>query len=137
LMVTRTKQAMLLHSIPALAMTAVQTAVVGLGCLALALVWPYVQPNAAPQLSALPSLTPAGGFWLATGFLIVFCTLFAFFAQNYALQRTSPTKVALLMGAEPLFGALFAVLALNEHLSWQGWLGGALIIGASWWALRK
>ncbi|EEX32413.1 permease [Vibrio coralliilyticus ATCC BAA-450] len=48
-------------------------------------------------------------FWLTVIYLVLFCTLFAFYVQNYAVRRTSPTRVSLLMGSEPLFGALFAM----------------------------
>jgi drug/metabolite transporter (DMT)-like permease len=85
----------------------------------------------------LPPLPHDPVFWYATGFLVVFCTLFAFFAQNYALRRTSPTRVSLLMGTEPVFGALFAVYALNESLDAEGWLGGLMIVAAFLWAARK
>ena len=44
---------------------------------------------------------------------------------------TSATRVALLMGAEPLFGALFASVWLDERLGLWGWLGGLLIVVAS------
>lgn len=40
------------------------------------------------------------------------------------------------MGTEPVFGALFAVLWLNESLSLAGWVGWALIVGAAWWVTR-
>jgi drug/metabolite transporter (DMT)-like permease len=59
------------------------------------------------------------------------CTLFAFFAQNYALKRSSPTRASLLMGSEPAFGAVFAALLLGESISAIGWFGGGLIVVAS------
>jgi drug/metabolite transporter (DMT)-like permease len=37
------------------------------------------------------------------------------------------------MGAEPLFGALFASFWLDERLGLWGWLGGLLIVIASLW----
>ncbi|WP_295748891.1 DMT family transporter [Undibacterium sp.] len=104
-----------------LALTAVQSGVLMLGCLSLAACSP----------SGLPALPQTLVFWGATLFLVLFCTLFAFFAQNYAIRRSSPTKVALLLGSEPAFGALFAVLFLGEHLSAQALLGGSLIVVAS------
>lgn len=66
-------------------------------------------------------------FWLTLGYLVLFCTLFAFFVQNYAVRRTSPTHVALLMGSEPLFGALFAIVWLQESLTALQFIGGGLI----------
>lgn len=112
--------------VPALALTAVQTGVVGLGSLLVLLLSP----------GEIPPLPTDSSFWFATFYLVVFCTLFAFFAQNYALRRTSPSRASLLMGSEPLFGALFAVLWLNEVLSVSAWIGGLMIVLASLWATR-
>ncbi len=128
LMVTFTNKLTKGRDIPALPLTGVQTGFVGLGCLIL---------GAGVLPGGLPKLPIAPVFWCATAFLIAFCTLFAFFAQNYALRRTPPTRVALLMGAEPVFGALFAVCWLHETLSPQAWLGGLLIMSASLWAALR
>ncbi|MNT99881.1 EamA-like transporter family protein [compost metagenome] len=65
---------------------------------------------------------------------MLFATLFAFYVQNRALGRSSPTRVSLLMGSEPLFGALFAVGVLGEALSLSAWIGGLLIVAAMLWA---
>lgn len=81
----------------------------------------------------LPALPVAGEFWLAIAYLTLFCTLFAFWAMNRALAGSSPSKVALLLGSEPLWGALFAVFWLGETLGTQGWLGGMMIAGAALW----
>ncbi|WP_440878063.1 DMT family transporter [Vibrio natriegens] len=67
-------------------------------------------------------------FWLTTSFLVLFCTLFAFYAQNYAVRKISPTKASLLMGSEPLFGAIFSILWLNEMLTSVQWLGAAILL---------
>lgn len=128
LMVTCTNKLIDGKDISSLSLTAVQTATVGIGCLMLGFL-------VLPQ--GLPPLPQAMDFWYATGFLVVFCTLFAFFAQNYALRRTSPTRVSLLMGAEPVFGAIFAVYWLNESLTVTAWLGGLMIVAASLWAALK
>ena len=125
-MVTTTNRLSFGKNIPALPLTSVQTAIVGLGCMLLGIV---LLPSGLPPLPREPA------FWYSTGFLIVFCTLFAFFAQNYALQHSSPSRVSLLMGSEPVFGALFAVYWLNETLSLSGWIGGSMIVAASLWAM--
>lgn len=108
-----------------LTLTAVQSGVIGLGSLILAV---FVLPGGLPALPAAPR------FWGNTLYLVLLATLFAFFAQNYAIRRTSPTRVALLTGSEPVFGALFATLWLGEHPGTAAWLGGALIVGASFCA---
>ena len=118
----------LLHNskIPAMAITAVQMGVVGFGSLVLLLM----------TEGAIPPLPDASSFWMATVYLVVFCTLFAFFAQNYALKYTNPTRASLLMGMEPLFGACFAVLWLGEQLTVLSWIGGFLIVIASLLGIR-
>lgn len=110
-------------SAPALALTAVQAGVIGLGSLLLALCLP----------GGLPALPVASAFWQASVYLVLGCTVFAFFAQNWALKHTSPSRVALLTSSEPAFGALFAVLWLGESLSLSGWIGGGLIVFAALW----
>ena len=115
------------RSAPALALTAVQAGVIGFGSLVLALCLP----------GGLPPLPVDSAFWLASAYLVLGCTVFAFFAQNWALQRTSPSRVALLTSSEPAFGALFAVFWLGEGLSAAGWLGGALIVAAALWTTAR
>ena len=110
-------------STPTLAITAVQAGVIGFGSLLLALCLP----------GGLPPLPVAAAFWQASLYLVLGCTIFAFFAQNWALKHTSPSRVALLTSSEPAFGALFAVLWLGESLSISGWIGGGLIMLAALW----
>lgn len=82
------------------------------------------------HIFALPSSIT---FWLLTAYLAIFCTLFAFYIQMTMIRRTSPTRVGLLLGTEPLFSAIFAVFLGNEHLSIQEWLGGLLIVAATYY----
>ncbi|MBH2008147.1 MAG: DMT family transporter, partial [Xanthomonadaceae bacterium] len=110
-----------------LALTAVQAGVIGFGSLLLALCAP----------GGLPPLPVESAFWLASAYLVLGCTVFAFFAQNWALKYTSPSRVALLTSSEPAFGALFAVLWLGEGLSAAGWLGGGLIVLAALWTTAR
>ena len=124
-MVCMTKRLTQNRSMSTLALTAVQSGVVGLGCLLIAGLF---------MQGGLPSLPHAAGFWMATLYLVLFCTIFAFFAQNYAVRQSDPTRVSLLMGSEPVFGALFAAFWLGEQLSVLAWVGGALIVAASLWA---
>lgn len=76
-------------------------------------------------------------FWLATLYLCVFCTLFPFYIQTHMVRLTTPTRVSLLMGTEPVFGAMFAILLLNEKVSFQSLLGGLLIIIATYIGIRQ
>lgn len=70
-------------------------------------------------------------FWLAIFYLVLFCTVFALFAQNYGVQHTGPSRVALLTGSEPAFGALFAFLWLGESFSLIQIIGAGLILLAT------
>ncbi|MBC8748085.1 DMT family transporter [Paraburkholderia podalyriae] len=125
LMVCVTKRVMRDSALAPLSVTAVQAGTVALGSLVAALVC------APQQWRPLPTLAGHGMFWVSIGYLVLACTLFAFFAQNFAVKRSSPTRVALLMGSEPAFGALFAYTWLGEQLSIWGWLGGGLMVFAS------
>ena len=126
-MVTLTRRQGQRHGLPALTLTAVQMGMMTLG-------------SGVLMISAhgvtWPPLPSTSSFWLAMGFLVVFCTLFAFFVQNYAASRTSPSRVSLLMGSEPLWGALIAVLWMGEQMALQGWIGGLLIVSSAWWVTR-
>lgn len=121
------KHSMGRHPPAALATTALQAGVVSLGSLAVA----FLGGAATWPLPPLPGFGMQQTFWPSVLYLVGACTLFAFFAQNYAIRRSSPTRVALLMGSEPAFGALFAWLWLGERISLSGWFGGGLIVAAS------
>lgn len=126
--VCKTSQLTRHSSASALQLTAVQAGVIASGSLLLALLTP----------AGLPTLPTSAAFWQATAYLVLGCTVFAFFAQNWALKHSSPSRVALLTSSEPAFGALFAVLWLGESLSVTGWVGGALmVLAALWTTLRR
>ncbi|MBN0989847.1 DMT family transporter [Amphritea pacifica] len=122
LMVTTTKRFTEGKQVTTLSLTALQSLVVGTGALIMVLFQHITQ-----ETVTLPMST---SFWMITLYLVICCTLFAFFAQNYAVRRTSPTRVSLLMGSEPLFGALFATIWLGESLTLVQYLGGAIILSA-------
>ncbi|HZZ06551.1 DMT family transporter [Paraburkholderia sp.] len=131
-----TKRVMRDSTLPPLSVTAVQSGVVAFGSAAVAVLF------VPQQWQPVPSLAGHAMFWGYIGYLVIACTLFAFFAQNFAIKRSSPTRVSLLMGSEPAFGALFACIWLGERISTTAWVGGALIVAASilatvrWTALR-
>ena len=125
--ICKTSQLTRHSSATALQLTAVQSGVITLGAVLLALLSP----------AGLPALPIEPAFWQATVYLVLGCTMFAFFAQNWALKHSSPSRVALLTSSEPAFGALFAVLWLGESLSVMGWMGGGLmVLAALWTSLR-
>ncbi|MFI8192682.1 DMT family transporter [Streptomyces sp. NPDC085946] len=94
-------------------------------------------------LSAGAETTPwgvAAGFgpreWAGLLFLSAFCTLFAFFVQMWAVRRTSPSRVSLLLGTEPLWAAAAGILIGGERLAALGLLGGALVLVGTAWGRR-
>jgi len=109
-------------------LTAIQSATVGVGALTLLLI---TNPQELWQLPAVAS------FWLNISYLVVFCTLFAFFAQNYALKKTSACRVSLLMGSEPIFGALFAMHWLGESFNQTQFIGAFIIMGCIFYATLR
>ncbi|MGW3691890.1 DMT family transporter [Streptomyces sp. NPDC005125] len=94
---------------------------------------------AVPGTGASP-WTVAAGFgvrewgWLL--FLSVFCTLFAFFVQMWSVRRTSPSRVSLLLGTEPLWAAAAGIAIGGERLSALGVLGAVLVLAGTGWGRR-
>jgi drug/metabolite transporter (DMT)-like permease len=61
-------------------------------------------------------------------------TAFAFGVQTIAQKYTSPTRTALIISCEPVFGAVFALLVpgtggKTETLTWAMIAGSVLILG--------
>ncbi|WP_329450645.1 DMT family transporter [Streptomyces sp. NBC_01724] len=82
----------------------------------------------------------AAGFgvreWGGLLFLSVFCTLFAFFVQMWSVRRTSPSRVSLLLGTEPLWAAAAGTAIGGERLSALGVLGAVLVLAGTGWGRR-
>ncbi|MFJ3669113.1 DMT family transporter [Streptomyces sp. NPDC090106] len=74
--------------------------------------------------------------WAGLLFLSAFCTLFAFFVQMWAVRRTSPSRVSLLLGTEPLWAALAGIALGGERLGAIGLAGGALVLVGTAWGRR-
>ncbi|MGR3411170.1 MAG: DMT family transporter [Paracoccus sp. (in: a-proteobacteria)] len=74
--------------------------------------------------------------WSSVAFLSLFCTIGAFYVQNAAVRRTSPTRVGLLMGTEPLFGFALAWAVLSEPATPAALLGAGLIVLGTFLGLR-
>ena len=67
---------------------------------------------------------------LATLYLALFSTVFAFWAQATAQTRLGPTEAAILFSLEPVVAALLSVFWLKEPMSARQALGGGLIVFA-------
>ncbi|AWE07540.1 EamA family transporter [Lysinibacillus sp. 2017] len=60
-------------------------------------------------------------------YLAIFCTAIAYVCQNIGMQYANPTKSAIILSMESLFGTIFSVLLLNEILTERMILGCILI----------
>jgi len=89
--------------------------------------------NLTTEGATLLTLPSTKAFWVPTLYLALFCTIFAFYAQMVFIRRTSPSRVGLLMGMEPVFGAVFSGLIGGEILSMTNWIGGLCIVIATFW----
>jgi drug/metabolite transporter (DMT)-like permease len=86
-----------------------------------------------------PWATAAGfgaGEWAGLLFLAVLCTLFAFFVQMWAVRRTSPSRVGLLLGTEPLWAAAAGLALGGDRLGATGLAGGVLVLAGTAWGRR-
>ncbi|MFI9049229.1 DMT family transporter [Streptomyces sp. NPDC053427] len=73
------------------------------------------------------------GLWLVLLYLALIGTVFAFFVQMLAVRKTSPSRVSLLLGTEPIWALLVGVLLGGDRLGVLGAVGAALIlVGAGW-----
>ncbi|MEU6310856.1 DMT family transporter [Streptomyces sp. NPDC047014] len=91
---------------------------------------------AVPGTGATPWAAAAGfgpAQWAGLAFLSVFCTLFAFFVQMWAVRRSSPSRVSLLLGTEPLWAAAAGILLGGEHLGLPGYAGVVLVLAGTAW----
>ncbi|WP_328787989.1 MULTISPECIES: DMT family transporter [unclassified Streptomyces] len=74
--------------------------------------------------------------WAGLAFLSVFCTLFAFFVQMWAVRRTSPSRVSLLLGTEPLWAAVAGIAVGGEEPGLLGYAGALLVLVGTAWGRR-
>ncbi|WP_239002823.1 DMT family transporter [Rhodovastum atsumiense] len=127
-MVVSTRRLMDGRRLSSAALTAVQSVTVATLTLAALL---------AQEAPSALLVTAGSGFWGAVVFLSIFCTIGAFYVQNAALRRTSPTRVSFLMGTEPLFGFALSWLLLAEPVTAVTLLGAGLIVGGTFWGLMS
>ena len=73
-----------------------------------------------------PTTVPAWIYVAALGIGAVLAANFFFFA---AVKRIDAAPSAVGASAEPLVGAILALLLFNQQLYWFGWLGLAMVIG--------
>ena len=120
-MVVATQRVMARRKLSSAALTSVQSAVVAAVAITIILATDHAVPVVPARLD----------FWLAVAFLSLFCTVGAFYIQNAAVRRTSPTRVGFLMGTEPVFASLIAVTLFGEALRGATILGGLLVLAGT------
>jgi drug/metabolite transporter (DMT)-like permease len=66
--------------------------------------------------------------WALILYLGLVCTVFAFVVQTWAVRRTTPARVSLLLGTEPLWAAGFGVILAHDSLTAVGVCGGLMVL---------
>lgn len=69
-----------------------------------------------------------GARWALLAYLVVACTVFAFFVQTWAIRRTSASRVSLLLGTEPVWAAVIGLVIGHDRVGVEGYIGIALIL---------
>ena len=76
--------------------------------------------------------------WLAMLYLALGCSAFAYSAWIWIIKRISVSRAALSLFLQPILGGFFGYLFLNEHPTWQSFIGAALTVGSLLvWLLTK
>lgn len=88
-------------------------------------------PAAAFDLPTLVHADPAT--WAQLVYLALFCSVFAFLAQTWAVQRTSASRASLLLGTEPVWAVAVGVALGGDHLTPLTGLGAALMVAGTYW----
>ncbi|MFJ3175719.1 DMT family transporter [Streptomyces roseus] len=87
-----------------------------------------------PALAHLPELARGGAAtWSQLVYLALFCSVFAFVAQTWAVQRTSASRASLLLGTEPIWAVAIGICLGGERLTVWAFLGAALMITGTYW----
>jgi drug/metabolite transporter (DMT)-like permease len=74
--------------------------------------------------------------WLDLAFLSLLCGAFAFLVTMWAIRKTSSSRASLLLGTEPVWAVIVGISLGGESLALLGFLGAALIIGASYFGQK-
>ena len=74
----------------------------------------------------LSQLDPGQGVMFL--YLVLICTVFAFFIQVWAVRRTSPSRVSLLLGTEPVWAAFIGITIAHDSIGTAGYCGIALVL---------
>lgn len=80
-------------------------------------------------LGEVPTTYSTEGIYIIV-YLAVFCTAVAYVCQNIGMQYANPTKSAIILSTESLFGTIFSVILLHEILTGRMIIGCVLIFFA-------
>jgi len=80
--------------------------------------------------------TMDGSAALQMAYLVIVCTVFPFFIQMWAVRKTSPTRVSLLLGTEPVWAAVIGVTLAGDVLGPVGIFGVVLVLAGTMWGQR-
>ncbi|TDW21463.1 DMT family transporter [Kribbella kalugense] len=86
---------------------------------------------AAPAVHHLPAITTTA--WLQLAYLALFCSVFAFLAQTWAIQRTSASRASLLLGTEPIWAVAIGIGLGSERLTVPAIIGAVLLLTGTTW----
>ncbi|MFD9789360.1 DMT family transporter [Streptomyces sp. NPDC059070] len=87
-----------------------------------------------PAAHGLDDLTRIdAGSWGRLVYLALFCSVFAFLAQTWAVQNSSASRASLLLGTEPVWAVLTGILLGGEKLTTLAALGAALLVTGTYW----
>lgn len=114
--------------IDSLNLTFVQMATCGLVFLIMSGLWGAPVADYAARMN--------GSAVLQMAYLVIVCTVFPFFIQMWAVRRTSPTRVSLLLGTEPVWAAVIGVTLAGDVLGPVGILGVVLVLAGTIWGQR-
>lgn len=89
---------------------------------------------ALPAATEVPKLAHAGvTAWAELAYLALFCSVFAFLVQTWAVRRSSISRASLLLGTEPIWAVVAGVALGGEHLTGPMVFGAALMLGGTYW----
>ncbi|MFD0311982.1 DMT family transporter [Streptomyces sp. NPDC127119] len=87
-----------------------------------------------PASGDLPTLVHVGAAgWAQLLYLALFCSVFAFLAQTWAVQRTSASRASLLLGTEPIWAAAVGIALAGDHFTPLTGLGATLLVAGTYW----
>ncbi|KAK9816430.1 hypothetical protein WJX72_000116 [[Myrmecia] bisecta] len=96
------------------------------------LLHPHETEHVLSHISSLPQMIADGHIpWMAIFYTGLLSTDVALWIEVIALHDVSSTDAAIIYTLEPVLGALFAYLVLDERWGPAGWVGAALIVFSS------